>query len=249
MLGLELGHGELLLPDQLHIGGHVCEDLGVPQAPDLLHTGHHPVLFPGDMGEELPAIGELIHGLSEGDGGPLPFAALASPLEDLADAPGIIGASVPRLTFGADAAVHPGGPLQPFRHGQVRVQGEGVVGAAIDLHGDAVDDLHLDATAGVAVEADGVEHVLGLGQRVELLLAQLSGFGLGDELLGEAHIGGGEGAAASGGTEIHEPAAGHPLLGWGQLPSHGAPPDSGSRCSRPGAWCPCWPSGTGSCWP
>ena len=244
VLGLELSHRHLLLPDQLHVIAHGGEDLGIPQAPDLLQARHHAVFFAGDMGEEFAAVGDLVHGLIEGNGLPLAIATLAIALQHLADAPGIVGARVARLALGADPRVHPRRPVERFGHGQVGVQGKGAVGTAVDLHGHAVDDLHLDATAGVAVQAGGVEHVLGHAQFVEFLFAELPAFGLGDEVLGEGHLRGREGAASSDGTEIHEPTAGHPLLGLKgcrQLLSHRSPPDSCPRCSGHGASSPSSP--------
>ena len=244
MLALELGHRELLLPDQLHISGHVGEHLRIPQAPYLRHARHHSVLFPGDMGEELAPIGDLIHGLGEGNGLPLPLASLAIAFQHLADAPGVVGTGVTRLTLGANACVHTGRAIKTLGHREVGVQRERRVGAAIDLHGHAVDHLHLDAATGVAVETRAIERVLGLGQLIEFLFTQLPGLGLGDQILGEGHLGRGEGAATGDGTEIHESTTGHAPLGckgWGQLLSHGAPPDSCPRCSRRGAWSPSSP--------
>ena len=125
------------------------------------------------------------------------------------------------LPLGTDAAVHLGGALDFFLHVQVGVQRKGVIGAAVHLDRHAVHDLDLDAAAGVAVEADGVQGVLGLHQLVRLELGQLSCFHTGDEAAGEVQLRSHHGTAADQRGFFEEVTAADPVFA---IICHTAPP-------------------------
>ena len=184
------------------------------------------------MREQSAATNDLIDGLAEGDGGPLVLAALARPLEHPGHPVGIVGALVRGLALGAEAGVDQGRGRGRLGHVQVGMEIEGVVGVAVDLDCHAVEDFHLDAAAGVAVQADRVEGVLRLEQFVGLGLGQLTGLDPGNEVAGEIEMADHNRAAAGQGRRFQEIAAGH---GGFVILCHRAPPAFRWRRNTPAA--------------
>ena len=161
LLGLFLAQGGNVL-------AHVLEHRGVGEGADLLQADDLPLLLAGHMRKQSAADDDLVDGLAEGDGHPLVLATLARPLEHTGHPVGIVGTLVRGLTLGAEAGVDQGRGRGRLGHVQVGMEIERVVGVAVDLDCHAVEDFHLDAAAGVAVQADRVEGVLRLEQFVGL---------------------------------------------------------------------------------
>jgi len=244
VLDLELGHGlglllrALLLPQGGHVLAHLLEHLDVLEGVQLLEAAHLALLFTGYVFEQQATGHDLGYCLVEGDRLPLVFTPFAGSFQHPGDAVGVVGALVAGLPLGTDGAVQFGGPLDIFLHVQVRVEGEGVVGAAVYLDRHAVHDLDLDAAAGVAVEADGVKGVFGLHQLVGLELGQFTRFYPGDEAVGEVQLGGHQGAAADHGGGFEKIAAGYAVV---HIICHRAPPAFHLQYSTPAAQFLCQP--------
>jgi hypothetical protein len=98
---------------------------------------------------------------------------------------------------------------------------EGVVRVAVNLDRHTIYDFDLDAAAGVAVEADGIQGVFCFQQLVGLGLGQFAGLNPGNEITGKIKMGGNDGAATGQGLGFKEIAARYGVF---CLICHRAPP-------------------------
>ena len=118
------------------------------------------------MCEQLTAFNDFGNRLIKGDGLPLVFAALASPLEHLLDAEGVVSGLHASLALGTERGIHFGHIGQWGGIGNVRYQVPGRIGVAFNLDRHTIQDLNLNPALGVALLADGVNLMVGVSQNI-----------------------------------------------------------------------------------
>ena len=153
VLGLELRDRHLVLADRLGVFGHGLGGAVVAQHHEGSETLDLTGLFPGDVGEQPPALDDLRHGLIEGNTDPPLLAALTGSLEHRADPIRVVDGLHGGLALRAETTVDSGRIVHGRCHGQVRDHGPRAVRAPVDLGDETVLQLHLHAAPRVAVHA------------------------------------------------------------------------------------------------
>ena len=158
------------------------------------------------MLEELAAVDDLADRLVEGHHLPLVLAPLAGALEHLDDAVGIVERLDAGLPFGTDLAVDLGRLERVGCVIELRQHAHRAVGVAVDLDQNAVEYLPLDGAAGVALQADAVENVLGFGEQILLSGFERAGLGPLHQPHGPLNLGGDQRRAAQKGSALQDSA-------------------------------------------
>ncbi len=154
------------LADFSHFIRHRFCHLRVTESPNLLQAGNISVFLARHMLEQVAAIDNLINGLLKGDGHPLVFAPLACPLQNFSDAVGVVNGLQSCLSFRAQRSINLRKDINGRVVRQVREHRLWRKRVSVYLDCYAVQQLHLDAAARIALQADGINDVFGLGKRV-----------------------------------------------------------------------------------
>ncbi len=163
VLGLEFVQSHVTAGDGSRIGAQFLAQVGVAQFPDIFETVHMPFT------KQVAAVDHFVDELVPFDGNPFVLTALAGALEHLADAVGVVGNLHARLALGADRRIGVRGFRRRGAFSDVRLQVLRAVGVAVDFDQRAVQNMRFDGAGVVAVQADAVQYVFRVGQRVTAL--------------------------------------------------------------------------------
>ncbi len=151
----------------LGVGRHRFGEFRVPQDEQAAQTGRGAVPFSGNLPEGSAAFDDFLDGLFKRDGLPTVGAPRPRTIQHLAEAVRIVKGLDPGLPLRAELSVHGRGLFQTRRRGEVRKHRLRAVGAAVNFHGDPVEDFDFNGTSRVALEANRVNLVLRPGEGVD----------------------------------------------------------------------------------
>jgi len=160
--------GSLLASNDADFVRHRFGESRVTQSPQIVQSLHVPILFSLHVLEKFSAVDNFSDRLLKWNRHPLVLATLAGTLQHFHDPVGIVQCLNASLTFRTQRAVD--GECFAERRGvrQARNERPRTVRIAFDLHCNAVQQFDFDAAAGVALQADGSQHILRFGEFILL---------------------------------------------------------------------------------